>query len=90
MTAETAEIILNIEAKGEIVRSNFPAFAEMVRARLGEINRELATDEDFDQADADAKSIAGAEAALKSARLWAYSISSRPPSSVTCRSWMSV
>ena len=67
MTA-TAEIILNIEAKGEIVSSNFPAFAEMVRARLGEINRELATDDDFDQADQDAKAIAGAEASLKSAK----------------------
>lgn len=71
MTADiidTTDIVLAIEAKGEIVSSNFPAFAEMVRARLGEINRELASDEDFDQADADAKAIAGAEAALKSAK----------------------
>jgi hypothetical protein len=68
MTAETTEIILAIEARGEIVSSNFPAFAEMVRARLGEINRDLATDDDFDQADADAKAIAGAEAALKEAK----------------------
>lgn len=69
MTTETTtEIILSIEAKGEIVSSNFPAFAEMVRARLGEINRNLSTDEDFDQADSDAKAIAGAEASLKSAK----------------------
>ena len=69
MTTEApTEIILNIEAKGEIVSSNFPAFAGMVRARLSEINRDLTTDEDFDQADADAKAIAGAEAALKSAK----------------------
>ncbi len=61
-------LILTIEARGEIVSSNFPAFAEMVRARLGEINRELKTDEDFDQADADAKAIAGAEADLKAAK----------------------
>ena len=67
-TATPTEIILNIEAKGEIVSSNFPAFAGMVRARLSEINRDLTTDEDFDQADADAKAIAGAEAALKSAK----------------------
>ena len=65
---DTTEIVLAIEAKGEIISSNFPAFAEMVRARLGEINRDLATDDDFDQADADAKAIAGAEAALKSAK----------------------
>jgi phosphopantetheinyl transferase (holo-ACP synthase) len=68
MSTATTEIILSIEARGEIVSSNFPAFAEMVRARLGEINRDLATDEDFDQADADAKAIAGAEAALKEAK----------------------
>ncbi len=68
MTTTTTEIILSIEARGEIVSSNFPAFAEMVRARLGEINRDLQTDEDFDQADADAKAIAGAEIALKDAK----------------------
>ena len=67
-TATPTEIILNIEARGEIVSSNFPAFAGMVRSRLNEINRDLTTDEDFDQADADAKAIAGAEAALKSAK----------------------
>lgn len=65
---DTTEIVLAIEARGEIVSSNFPAFAEMVRARLGEIRRDLTTDEDFDQADADAKAIAGAETALKSAK----------------------
>jgi multidrug resistance efflux pump len=65
---KTEIITLEIEAKGEVVTSNFPAFAEMVRARLGEINRELCTDDDFDQADADAKAIAGAEAALKAAK----------------------
>jgi len=68
MTATTTEITLVIEARGEIVSSNFPAFAEMVRSRLGEINRDLASDEDFDQADADAKAIAGAEASLKAAK----------------------
>lgn len=66
MSTET--IILTIEAKGEIISSNFPAFAEMVRERLAEINRDLKTDEDFDQADTDAKAIAGAESALKLAK----------------------
>lgn len=57
-----------IEVRGEIVTSNFTDFAEMVRGRLGEINRSLVTDEDFDQADKDAKAIAGAESALKAAK----------------------
>lgn len=65
---KTEILTLSIEAKGEVISSNFPAFAGMVRARLGEINRELATDEDFDQADSDAKAIANAEAALKEAK----------------------
>ena len=65
---KTETLTLTIEAKGEVISSNFPAFAGMVRARLGEINRELATDEDFDQADSDAKAIANAEAALKEAK----------------------
>lgn len=64
----TELITLTIEAKGEVISSNFPAFAEMVRSRLGEINRDLKTDEDFDQADAHAKAIAGAEASLKAAK----------------------
>jgi phosphopantetheinyl transferase (holo-ACP synthase) len=68
MTTATAEISLAIQAKGEVISSNFPAFAEMVRARLGEINRDLATDDDFDQADADAKAIQSAEKALKEAK----------------------
>ena len=65
---KTETLILTIEAKGEVISSNFPAFAGMVRARLAEINRELSTDDDFDQADADSKAIAAAEAALKAAK----------------------
>lgn len=67
-TAKTDIITLAIEARGEIISSNFPAFAEMVRSRLTEINRDLKTDEDFDQADADSKAIASAEASLKAAK----------------------
>ena len=69
MSTEKTDIItLAIEARGEIISSNFPAFAEMVRDRLTEINRDLKTDEDFDQADADSKAIASAETALKAAK----------------------
>lgn len=64
----TELITLEIVTKGEVISSNFPAFAEMVRARLGEINRDLKTDEDFDQAEADVKAIKAAEKALLSAR----------------------
>ena len=65
------EIILAIQTKGEITSSNFPAFAVMVRNRLSEINRELITDDEFGQADADAKAIAKAEADLKAAKAMA-------------------
>lgn len=57
-----------IEVRGEIVTSNFAAFAAMVRDRLREINRDLANDEHFAQADKDAKAIAAAEEALKAAK----------------------
>lgn len=67
-TEQTDIITLAIEARGEIISSNFPAFAEMVRSRLTEINRDLKTDDDFDQADADSKAIASAESALKAAK----------------------
>ncbi len=66
--AAGALIPIEIEVRGEVVSSNFLAFAGMVRARLSEINRTLSTDEDFDQAAADAKIIAGAEDALKAAK----------------------
>ncbi len=67
-TATPEILTLAIEARGEVISSNFPAFAEMVRARLSEINRNLVTDDDFDQADSDAKAIAAAEASLKAAK----------------------
>lgn len=59
---------LVIEAKGEIISSNFPAFADHVREHLATFNRDLVSDEDFDQADKDAKAIAAAESSLKSAK----------------------
>lgn len=59
---------LIIEAKGEVISSNFAAFSDAVRLRLAQINRSLTTDEQFAQADLDAKAIAGAEGALKEAK----------------------
>ena len=64
----TNAITLTIEAKGEIISSNFPAFAEQVREHLATFNRELVSDDDFDQANEDAKAIAAAESSLKSAK----------------------
>ena len=60
--------ILVIEAKGEIISSNFQAFAESVRLRLAEFNLNLRTDDDFDQAAADVKVLKGAEESLKAAK----------------------
>ena len=68
MSTDTNIITLTIEAKGEIISSNFPAFAEQVREHLATFNRDLQTDDDFDQADKDAKAIAAAESALKGAK----------------------
>lgn len=65
---ETELLPIAITVRGEVVSSNFPDFAEMVRIRLGEINRDLKTDDDFDQADKDSKAIASAESALKAAK----------------------
>lgn len=67
-TAPNTMPLLVIEAEGKIITSNFAEFAGQVRARLGEFNTNLRTDEDFDQAVEDAKIIAGAEASLKAAK----------------------
>lgn len=67
-TALTEIPELAISARGEVISSTFPLFAEKVRARLAEINRDLTTDEDFDQAALDANAIASAESALKAAK----------------------
>jgi len=69
----TEIITLTIEAKGEIISSNFPIFAEIVRNHLATFNRALTTDDEFGQADKDAKAIASAESALKAAKVKALS-----------------
>ena len=65
---ESTDIILAIETKGEVVSSNFTEFTYHVRSHLQTINRDLKTDDEFDQADSDAKRIAGAENSLKAAK----------------------
>ena len=66
-TTETLPVIV-IEAKGEIITSNLPAFAEAVRARLAEISDLLRTDEDFDQAAGIVKAIKAGEESLAAAK----------------------
>jgi len=61
-------IPLKIEAKGEVISSNIDEFRELVKAALGTINRDLQTDEQFGQAELDAKALKEAEEAVKTAK----------------------
>ena len=71
-TEPTMLPVLTIEARGEIVKSNFDEFATAIRTRLKEFNLELRTDEDFDQAAEDIKRLKSAEDALKAAEESAF------------------
>lgn len=67
------EIIpLTVEARGEIITNNLPEFRELVRAALGNINRDLRSDEDFGQAEKDVKALKNAEDAVREAALKAF------------------
>lgn len=69
----TFEIIpLTIEARGEIITNNLPEFRELVREALGNINRDLKTDEEFGQAELDVKALKGAEDTVRAAALKAF------------------
>lgn len=61
-------IPLTIEARGEVISSNIDEFRELVREALGTINRDLQTDEQFGQAELDAKALKEAEENVKSAK----------------------
>ena len=64
------EIIpLEVETRSEIIASNLPAFRDLIRQRLGQINRELKTDEDFEQAEQDVKALKDAEDKARSAAI---------------------
>jgi hypothetical protein len=67
------EIIpLTIEARGEIITNNLPEFRELVREALGNINRDLVTDEEFEQAEKDVKALKAAEDAVRDAAVKAF------------------
>lgn len=65
-------IPLTVEARGDIITNNLPEFREFVREALGNINRDLKTDEDFDQAEIDVKSLKQAEDTVRAAALAAF------------------
>lgn len=65
-------IPLIVEARGEIITNNLPEFRELVREALGNINRDLRTDEDFGQAELDVKALKGAEDTVRAAALQAF------------------
>jgi hypothetical protein len=54
--------------KAEVLSNNLGPFREYIRGMLAEINRDLGTDEEFGQAEADAKGLKAAEDALKAAK----------------------
>lgn len=65
-------IPLTIEARGEIITNNLPEFRELVREALGNINRDLKTDEEFGQAELDVKALKEAEETVRSAAIQAF------------------
>lgn len=65
-------IPLTIEARGEIITNNLPEFRELVREALGNINRDLKSDEDFGQAELDVKALKQAEDTVRAAALQAF------------------
>lgn len=72
MKKEFSIIPLMIEAKGEIIQNNLPEFRELVREALGNINRDLVTDEQFGQAEQDVKALKEAEDAVRTAAVKAF------------------
>lgn len=67
-TAHPDAPALAIVVKAEVLSNNLAPFREYIRGMLAEINRDLSTDEDFGQAEADTKGLKAAEDALKAAK----------------------
>jgi len=65
-------IPLTVEARGEIITNNLPEFRELVRGALANINRDLKTDEDFEQAEKDCKALKVAEDSVREAAIKAF------------------
>ncbi len=67
-TAEAQPLELSIAVKGEIVSSNFEDFKAFAEAQIMAISFDLKTDEDFAQADEDAKGLKKFEGTLTQAK----------------------
>lgn len=65
-------IPLTVEARGEIITNNLPEFRELVRQALGNVNRDLVSDEQFGQAELDVKALKEAEDAVRTAAVKAF------------------
>jgi len=63
-TETSMELIISVE--GKIISSNFDAFRDYAKTRIQEINFDLTTDDDFNQASEDAKMLDGFEKLLAS------------------------
>ncbi|MEG2971722.1 MAG: hypothetical protein RR808_09660 [Akkermansia sp.] len=61
-------LVLVVEAKGEVLSSNLDVFRESVRENLLLVNRDLRSDEDFGQAELDVKGLKFAEEVVKEAK----------------------
>lgn len=71
MTTEltiTADPILTIAVRGEVINSNAAEWLAFIRARLAEINRSPKTDEEFGEAEQVVKALALAEDDIKAAK----------------------
>ena len=61
-------IIPAIEVRGEIITSNFSEYRAAILEGVASINLALTTDEEFGQADLDAKTLTSVEGALKTCK----------------------
>lgn len=68
MSDTTEPLALAIVVKGEVVSSNLPEFRDAVKFFVGAINRDLVTDDQFNQADVDAKRLKALEEAIAAAK----------------------
>ena len=62
-------MVESANTKAEIIKNNLPEFREMVKAAIAGINRDLATDEDFNQAAEDVKKLKYAEDTVRETAL---------------------
>lgn len=66
--AHLETMALAVVVEGKVISSNLPEFRDAVALYVGAINRDLATDEQFGQAEQDVKKLQGMEDAIKAAK----------------------